>query len=163
MPWFLRLVTIVRARSMSAKSELSVISITSRSAGNPLSERMRTIRCASQPSASCSGEMLTEILIFGSQSAASRSASPMTCSESRPMSPPAPRVIHSNVGAPQKIGDACIGGTRRGDTGKCAYLDDLLFEEQRSSHRLENRLGQFIGAAHVVGGQRQCDGELVAA
>ena len=33
MPWFLRLVTIVRARSMSANNELSVISITSRSAG----------------------------------------------------------------------------------------------------------------------------------
>ncbi len=71
-PWFLRLVTIVRARSMSANSELSVISTTSRSAGKAVSARIRTIRWANQPSASCDGEMLTEILIVGSQSAAAR-------------------------------------------------------------------------------------------
>src|SRR5207302_588632 len=36
MPWFFRLVTMLRARSMSANSELSVISMTRRSAGKPL-------------------------------------------------------------------------------------------------------------------------------
>ena len=45
------------------------------------------MRCASQPSASCDGEMLTEILISGSHSAASRSASEMTCWERRPIRP----------------------------------------------------------------------------
>ena len=66
MPWFLRLVTIVRASSMSANSELSVISITSRSPGSRSRPEFVTIRCASQPSASCEGEILTEILISGS-------------------------------------------------------------------------------------------------
>ena len=65
MPWFLRLVAIVRASSISANRELSVTSTTSRFAGKPVSARIRTIRWASQPSASCDGEMLTEILIFG--------------------------------------------------------------------------------------------------
>ena len=51
-----------------ANSELSVISTTSRSAGKPVSVRIRTMRCASQPSANWEGEMLTEILIDGSQS-----------------------------------------------------------------------------------------------
>ena len=68
MPWFLRLVTIVRARSRSANSELSVISTTSRSAGKPVSVSSGRSAAASQPSANCDGEMLTEILIDGSQS-----------------------------------------------------------------------------------------------
>ena len=59
-PWFLRLVTIVRARSMSANSELSVTSTTSRSAGKPVSDSKRTIFCASQLSVNWRGEMLIE-------------------------------------------------------------------------------------------------------
>ena len=86
-PWFFRLVTIVRARSRSANRELSVTSTTSRSAGKPVSASIRTIRWASQPSASCNGEMLTEILICGSQLTASRNASPITCSDRRPIRP----------------------------------------------------------------------------
>ena len=43
------------------------------------------MRWASQPSASCDGEMLTEILIDRSQLEASRSASLVTCADSRPM------------------------------------------------------------------------------
>jgi hypothetical protein len=45
--------------------------------------QQRTIRCASQLSVSCEGEMLTDILIDGSQCAASASAAPMTCSDRR--------------------------------------------------------------------------------
>ena len=87
MPWFLRLVTIDRASSRSANSELSVISTTSRSAGKPVSVSSRTIRCASQLSVSCVGEMLTDSLIAGSQSAAFGQRARMTCSDSRPIRP----------------------------------------------------------------------------
>ena len=86
MPWFLRLVTIDRASSMSANSELSVISTTSRSAGKPVSVSKRTILCASQLSASWVGEILTEMLIVGSQPRPAASAARMTFSDNRPIS-----------------------------------------------------------------------------
>ena len=74
MPWFFRLATIDRARSMSANSELSVTSTTSRSAGKPVSDSKRTIFCASQLSVNWPGEILIEIFSAGSHSTAAASA-----------------------------------------------------------------------------------------
>ena len=64
-----------------------MISTTSRSAGKPASASSRTIRWASQLSVSWVGEMLTDSLIDGSQSAAWVKRCQITCSDRRPISP----------------------------------------------------------------------------
>ena len=71
---------------MSANSELSVISTTSRSAGKAGLGEHPHDPLGEPAVGELDGEMLTEILIAGSHAAASRSASPMTCSDRRPIS-----------------------------------------------------------------------------